>query len=68
MFVQRIAKVVAFGENQRSTCEAKVKSFKSIQIFQIFFVRILKNNKLDTSLRKILKLPPYGQWVYDKSL
>ena len=30
---QRIAKVVAFGE----------KSFKSIQIFQIYFVRIQKN-------------------------
>ena len=27
--------VVAFGENQRSTCEAKVKSYKSIQILQI---------------------------------
>ena len=40
--VKRLYITVAYGENQRSTCEAKVKSFKSIQIYQIYFVRILK--------------------------
>ena len=39
--IQRIVKVVAFGENQRST---NVKSYKSFQILQIYFVRILKND------------------------
>ena len=37
--IQRIVKVVAFGENQWST---NVKSYKSIQILQIYFVKKLR--------------------------
>ena len=34
--------LVAYGENQRSTYEVEVKSFKSIQIKQIYFERFEK--------------------------